>query len=139
MMSPRLAQIARKLDRAKPPPAEKAEPASGDLGAAIEQLIAEQVEARVGLELDRQQDLQHNPRLRHLLRSSQPTMATDFKDVPPPPRTPLPTVQGATIQRGEDGRATVVNIGSMQYRVVRDHLGRASALMPADAAEGESR
>lgn len=140
-MNPRLQQILRDVERRKPP-AEKA-PAS-DLGAALEQLIAEQVQERVSLELGRQQDLQHNPRLRQLTRSSPPPMATDFKDVPPPPRVPLPGVQGAVIERGEDGRATMVSIGSMQLRVQRDQLGRILRLVPADVvppqpAEGEPR
>lgn len=130
MTSPRLAQIARQLDRTKKPVQER-QPATGDLADAISQLIAEQVEQRVSEHLERQPT---GTRLRQLLRqgSSPPPMATDFKELPPTPTTPLPTMQGAIIQRGEDGRCTGVTIGATQLRVQRDDLGRILRLVPAD-------
>lgn len=142
-MNPRLQQIARELNRKKPA-AEKA-PAS-DLGDAISQLIAEQVEQRVSQELGKQQDLLHNPRLRRILKPPAPVPPTDFKQLPPPPTTALPPMGAAIVERDELGRAVQVVVeGRGSLRVERDSLGRISRMVPADAVspqpdhEGEER
>lgn len=126
-MNPRLQQIMRNVER-KHPPVEKAQPA-GDLGSAIEQLIQQQVEERVSAELDKHRERlqQHSPRVQQLLRDRP---APSSESPPPAPKTPLP---GAVITRGEDGRAATIAIGSMQFRVMRDELGRIQRMVPADS------
>jgi len=124
-MNPRLAQIMRTVQRRQPPPAEKA-PSDG-LAGAIEQLIAEQVEARVSEALERQRDrLQPTgPRLQSLMRTPAPSSE-------PAPRTPAPSMPKdltALIHRDAKGRAAWIEIGGLRFDVQRNELGRITRMV----------
>lgn len=96
MTSPKLALLERKFARQNPEriPA----PAEG-LGAAIESLIADEVERRVGDAMEQKAP----PRVRNLFNAPEPY--TDFKQIPPTPRhkTP-PPFESVVSQRDALGR-----------------------------------
>ncbi|MHC8382660.1 hypothetical protein [Pseudomonas sp. LB3P14] len=120
-MSPNMERIARQL------PAEKAPPPEGyGLGASIERLIADEVSRRVGdaLEEQRQLDRQFN----------KPAPITDYRDLPPVPRTQPPKAMDVTFQRDELRRIAVVNMGDEQWRVQRGALGDIVRMVLIDQA-----
>lgn len=124
MTSPTLRLLERKmLRRQTPAPA----PEGGHgLGAAIEQLIAEEVERRVGEAMDER--AKQPPHVRDLFRA--PAPVTDYRDLPPvpraqPPKEPLNMI----IHRDGAGLITwcEMNDGT-KVEMVRDGAGEAIAL-----------
>lgn len=117
-MNSKLQLLQRKMDRQQAPaPVE-----SHGVGAAIEQMIADEVERRVG------EAMEHKPppqvqRLLDQQSTPQPTY-TSFEQVPPVPRTRAPKAMQATIQRDGAGVARAMVINGQRFLLQRDAAGQ---------------
>jgi hypothetical protein len=120
-MTPRLALIAKQLERREQAPAPV--PGSG-VGDAIENLIADEVERRVGAALREQAQM---------LESSRPK-PTYSEQIPAPPRTPTPRAMRATIQRDGAGLARAIVINGVRFLVQRDAAGQIIDMVSEDQA-----
>lgn len=126
-MSPKLALIARKMARQTPSQAPAPEGGHG-LGAAIEQLIADEVERRVGEAEERAKQQ------RQLDRQFNKPAPRTFEQIPPTPRTQPPKAMDVTFQRDELRRIAVVNMDGEQWRVQRGAHGEIVRMVPIDTA-----
>lgn len=100
------------------------------LGVAIEKLIADEVERRVGEAEQRQ-----SPKVERLMQSfNKPVPVTDYRQLPPTPRTQPMKAMDITFQRDEFRRIAVIDMGGEQWRVQRGALGEIVRMVPiADA------
>lgn len=130
-MSPKLALIARQFARSNPE--KKPEPEAHGLGAAIEKLIADEVERRVGeVMTERTKEPAHVRRL--MDDFNRPAPVTDYRQLPAVPHKQPMKAMDITFQRDELRRIAVVDMGSMQFRVQRGALGEIVRMVPiADA------
>ncbi|MBK5401319.1 hypothetical protein JFU47_32095 [Pseudomonas sp. TH39(2020)] len=105
-MSPKLQLLERKFNRQNP---EAPAPEGHGLGVAIESLIADEVERRVGEAVERKPP----PRVRDLFNA--PAPYTDFKQIPPTPRhkTP-PPFESVVSQRDAFGRIAKMTTKPLQ-------------------------
>lgn len=127
MTSPRLKILERQMLRKTPEQAPAPEGGHG-LGAAIEKLIADEVERRVGEAVERKPP----PRVRDLFKA--PAPVSDYRQLPPVQRAVAPKAMDITFQRDELRRIAVVDMGDMQFRVQRGAHGEIVRLVPiADA------
>lgn len=124
-MTPRLQLIARQMDRREQQQAPAPEVPSG-IGGAIEAMIEQAVEERVQAALAEQRRQLEISRL-------QPTY-TDFKDLPPVPKTAAPKAIEATIQRDGAGLARSVTINGVRYLAQRDGAGQLVRMVSEDQA-----
>lgn len=151
MTSPKLRMIERKFARTQ-----AQEPVSpsgaGGLGAALEQLIDEQVQRQVAEQLQRQRDHLKAPRLRRLVEGFKPTTKPwqpigepfdpaakpwhpeDFgpatkpaerEYVAPLKREPIE----ATVQRDGADRLRTVTVNGIVFKVERDSAGRIKSMV----------
>lgn len=100
------------------------------LAAAIESLIAEQVDRRLDAALDRAPE-RMPPRLKQILPDTRPEY-TSFDQVQPPPRVAPPLDLTVQIQRDELKRASVITVGKTTFAVQRDGEGRMVRLVPSE-------
>lgn len=124
-MSPKMKLMARKVERreqAAPAPVE----ATGGVGNAIEQMIAEEVKRRVGEALAEQ---------RRVLEAQQPKPRYyDFSQLPPVASRPQPKAIETQFVRDELGRVNRITVGTMEFYVQRNQRGQAVRIVPADTA-----
>ncbi|MDM9552985.1 hypothetical protein V0R52_12655 [Pseudomonas asiatica] len=115
-MSPKLNLIARQVHRREEAPAPVPE-ASGGVGNAIEQMIAAEVDRRVGEALAEQ---------RRQLEASRPPAPTytDFKQIPPVPQTRARKAMQGTVQRDGAGVARAMVINGKRLLLQRDAAGQ---------------
>lgn len=126
-MSLKLALIARRMNLQTPEriPA----PADDDLTAAIQRLI----DQRVSEALEEQRPVKQPAHVRRLMDDfNRPEPTTDFRQIPPTPRTQPLKAMEFQFQRDELGRVAVVNAGNMQFRVQRNELGQIVRMVPSD-------
>ncbi|WP_160106169.1 hypothetical protein [Pseudomonas izuensis] len=116
-MSPKLALIARQMERRQSLEQAPA-PEGHGLGAAIEKLIADEVERRVGEALEERAKQQRLDR-----QFNKPPMPTDYKQIPPTPRTPAPKITEATIERDGAGLTRAIVVNGQRFLAQRDGAG----------------
>ena len=128
MASAKLQLIQRRLERQNPERI-PAPDTSGGIGAAIEELIANEVSQRVGEAVKEKSN-------RHLDRLFKPEPKyTDFKQIPQAPRTPFPPKTAEmTFERDELGRISKAFMGQTVLLVQRNELGQMVRLIPEDIA-----
>lgn len=125
-MNPKLQLIARQVNRREasaPAPVE----ASGGLGASIEAMIEQAVQERVDAALAEQ---------RRVLEASRPPAPTytDYRQLPPTPKTRAPKAIEATIQRDGAGLARAIVINGVRYLAQRDAAGQLVRMVSEDKA-----
>lgn len=124
MTSPKLQIIARQMARNQP---ERA-PASDDLAAAIERLVQERVDQAM-----EQQPAKPPAHVRRLMDDfNKPEPTTDFRQIPPTPKAPVPKALEFQFGRDELGRINRVDVGGMQWYAQRNELGQIVRMVPAD-------
>ncbi|MCX2815997.1 MULTISPECIES: hypothetical protein [unclassified Pseudomonas] len=129
-MTPKMQLMARQLSRREqqaPAPVE-----NHGVGSAIEQMIADEVERRVG------EAMEHKPppqvqRLLDQQSTPQPTY-TSFEQIPPTPRAVTPRPLEATIQRDGAGLARSVTINGRRFLAQRDAAGQLVRMVSEDQA-----
>ncbi|KJK09308.1 hypothetical protein UB47_01845 [Pseudomonas sp. 5] len=115
--------IAKQMERREQ--AQAPAPDTG-VGAAIENMIADEVERRVSGALAEQ---------RRQLEASRPKPTySDFKQIPPPPRTPTPKAMSAQIQRDGAGLARAIVINGVRFLAQRDAAGQLIGMVSEDQA-----
>lgn len=126
-MNPKLSIIQRQLGIG--PKQEKAPaPDTSGLGAAIQQLIDQAVKQQVqqveaALEQQREQ---HSPRVRRLMEEfNAPPMHTDYRQLPPPPKTAPAKNLKVQLMRDAAFVTRWVQIGDLKFEIERDGAGRA--------------
>ncbi|VVO87962.1 hypothetical protein PS903_02128 [Pseudomonas fluorescens] len=127
-MSPKLAILERrmKLQASEKIPA----PATGDLAATLEALIAERVDAAL-----ERQPVKPPARVQRITdQFDAPKPYTSFDQIPATPKAPAPKAREMHFQRDELGRINRVNVGNMQWVVQRNELGDIVRLTPSDIA-----
>lgn len=112
-MNARMQLIARQLEREQAPA--PAPEASSGIGGAIEAMISQAVEERVAAALAEQ---------RRQLEFNKPKPVTDYRDLPPIPRTRAPKAMQATIQRDGAGVARAMVINGQRFLLQRDAAGQ---------------
>lgn len=118
MTSPRLQLLERKFARQNPEQAPA--PVGHGLGAAIEKLIADEVERRVSEAMERKAPA----RVRDLFNA--PAPYTDFKQIPPTPTTAAKTPFNVTLHR--DGAGLIAwseTSDGRKFKLIRDGAGKA--------------
>ncbi|WP_420170646.1 hypothetical protein ACN99C_11670 [Pseudomonas alloputida] len=123
-MTPRLQLIARQMNRREQQQAPAPVETSG-LGAALEHVINEAVEQRVAAALQEQ---------RKQLEFNKPKPVTDYRDLPPVPRTQTPKAMECQLYRDELRRVNRISIGTMEFVVQRNEVGQVVRMVPADIA-----
>lgn len=127
-MSPKLQLIAKRMKL--PPLGEKAPPpADGHgLGMAIESLIADEVERRVGeaMEQQRKQPAHVN---RLMDQFNKPAPVSDYRQLP---TTPAPKVMQATIERDGAGLARAIVVNGQRLLAQRDGAGQLIGVISDD-------
>jgi len=125
-MNPKLHLIHRQVERRQAANAPAPEPqASGGVGNAIEQMIAAEVERRVGEALAEQ---------KRMLEAQQPKPRYyDFAQIPPTPQTRTRTPKAVETQfmRDELGRVNRITVGTMEFYVQRNQHGQVVRMVPA--------
>ncbi|MFG0320989.1 hypothetical protein ACF8EF_01395 [Pseudomonas sp. zjy_15] len=127
-MNAKLQLLQRKMDRQAPAPA----PEVHGIGAAIEQLIADEVERRVGEAVERKPPA-HVQRLLDQQFKRQETY-TSFEQIPPTPKTRAPKAVETQLMRNELGQVNRITVGTMEFFVQRNELGQVVRMVPADTA-----
>jgi hypothetical protein len=128
MKSYKLQRLEREMARQTPERIPAPE-TSGGIGAAIEQLIADEVASRVTDATEKQT----NKRLDRLFNKPKPY--TDYRQLPPTPRAPTPRkAQEIQVQHDELGRICAATLGDQRYIVQRNELGQMVRLIPEDIA-----
>lgn len=117
-MNSKLRLLQRKMDRQQAPaPVE-----SHGIGAAIENLIADEVERRVGEAMEHKPPPQVQQLLDQQFRP-QPTY-TDYRQIPAPPRAATPKAMQGTVQRDGAGVARAMVINGQRFLLQRDAAGQ---------------
>lgn len=101
---------------------EEAPAPTSDLGAAIEAIIAQQVEERVADQLEKQRPL-HNPKI-PFHRREFTNRPEQHEFPPPPPQTKPPRDLTVQLQRDELKRVDKVTVGDVVFNVQRNEEGR---------------
>ncbi|HBM65943.1 MAG TPA: hypothetical protein DD418_20900 [Pseudomonas sp.] len=120
-MNSRLSLIARQVERREQQQAPAPVESSG-LGAALEQVINEAVEARVQAALQEQK--------RQLEFSKPKPTYTDFKDLPPVHRAAAPRAMEVQLMRDELRRVNKITVGNLEFYVQRNELGQIVRFVP---------
>lgn len=127
-MNSKLQLLQRKMDRQQAPaPVE-----SHGVGAAIEQMIADEVERRVGEAVEHKPPAQVQRLLDQQFRP-QPSY-TSFEQLPPVPHTRAPRAAECQLYRDELRRVSRITVGNLEFFVQRDAFGQAVRVVPADTA-----
>ncbi|MCE6980746.1 hypothetical protein EI534_25905 [Pseudomonas frederiksbergensis] len=127
-MSPKLALIARRMQRQTPEQAPA--PASDDLAAAIERLVQERVDQAM-----EQQPVKPPPHVRRLMDEfNRPAPITDYRDLAPAPRTPAPKKPlNMLIHRdGADKILWCEMSDGTKVELIRDRAGKTIAMKEMD-------
>ncbi|MCO1621323.1 hypothetical protein [Pseudomonas putida] len=123
-MTPRLQLIARQMERREQQQAPA--PMPSGIGGAIEAMIEQAVEERVAAALAEQ---------RRQIEASRPQPTyTDYRQLPPVPKTATPKAIEATIQRDGAGVARAVVINGVRYLALRDAAGQLVRMVSEDQA-----
>lgn len=117
-------QVLRQAPAPAPAPAPMPDMPSG-VGSAIEAMIAQAVEERVNAALQEQ---------RRQLELNKPKPVTDYRELPPIPRTRAPKAMESQLMRDELGRVNKITVGTMEFYVQRNPRGQAVRMVPADTA-----
>lgn len=120
-MSPKLAILERKMARQSSAQAPAPEGGHG-LGAAIEKLIADEVERRVGEAVEQRP----SPRVRRLFNA--PAPVSDYRELPPVAKTAPKKSLNMLIHRDAAGQILWAEMDGMKVELVRDGAGRAIAM-----------
>ncbi|MCP1519366.1 hypothetical protein J2Y74_003676 [Pseudomonas migulae] len=115
MTSPKLQLLQRKMDRQERIPAPDT---SGGIGAAIEELIANEVSQRVGEAVKEKSN-------RHLDMLFKPPALryTDYRQIPPVQKAPPPPVNFRLYRDGADQLVWAESSRGHKYKIVRDAAG----------------
>lgn len=97
------------------------------MGFAIEQLIADEVERRVG-------EAEERAKQQRLLDRQFNAPAPRTFEQPPVPRTQPPKTMEFTFQHDELRRIAVISVDGEQWRVQRGALGQIVRMVPIDQA-----
>lgn len=106
-------------------------PAATGLGAAIENLIAEQVAEQVEAAVEKQRPYQNPAVPEHRRPFTDKAESHEFPG-PPPARTAPPKDLTVQLHRDETGRPYKVTAGSMTFNIQRDSAGRAVRMVAED-------
>ncbi|MFG0324726.1 hypothetical protein ACF8EF_20720 [Pseudomonas sp. zjy_15] len=123
-MNSKLSLIARQVERREQQQAPAPVETSG-IGGAIEAVIERMVEERVAAALAEQ---------RRQLEFNKPKPVTDYRDLPPIPRTRAPKAMECQLYRDELRRVNRISIGTMEFVVQRNEVGQVVRMVPADIA-----
>ncbi|MDH0707035.1 hypothetical protein N5D53_10955 [Pseudomonas sp. GD03862] len=123
-MNSKLSLIARQVERREQQQAPAPVETSG-IGGAIEAVIERMVEERVAAALAEQ---------RRQLEFNKPKPVTDYRDLPPIPRTRAPKSMECQLYRDELRRVNRISIGTMEFVVQRNEVGQVVRMVPADIA-----
>lgn len=119
-MSPKLELIARRMKL--PPSGVPAPDTSSGLGQAIESMIADEVERRVGEAVDRRPPSHAQQLLdRQFNRPAVPI--SDYRDLPPVPKTAPKKNLDAVFHRDGAGKVRWVEINGVKFEALRDRAG----------------
>lgn len=118
-------QFKLKKEREAPPPA-----ATSGLGAAIEELIQQQVAEQVEAAVEKQRPYQ-NPSI-PLHRRPFTSKPDQHEFPPPPPHTAPPKDLTVQLTRNEVGRVHKVSIGKTNFVVMRDGEGKLIGMRQED-------
>lgn len=126
-MTPKMQLMARQLHRREQAVAPAPVPEASGVGNAIEQMIAAEVERRIGDALAEQ---------RRQLEASRPPAPTfsDYRQIPPVPQRRAPKAIEATIQRDGAGLARSVTVNGVRYLAQRDAAGQLVRMVSEDKA-----
>jgi len=125
-MNPKMHLIARQVERREQATAPAPVEASGGVGNAIEQMIAAEVERRVGEALAEQ-------RRQLELNMPKPTY-TNYRQLPPVQQTRAPKAVETQFVRDELGRVNRILVGGLEFYVQRNQRGQVVRMVPADIA-----
>lgn len=129
-MNGKLSLIQRKLERENS--ARIPAPDTG-IGAAIEDLIANEVERQV-TEASERRPPSHTQMLLDRQFAKPEKQTTSFDQLPPVARTPAPKDRTFQFQRDELGRVSTVSVGNLQFVAQRNELGQIVRIVPSDLA-----
>lgn len=125
-MNAKLQLLQRKVLRQAPAPVD-----DRGVGAAIEQLIADEVERRI----DEVVQKQPPARVQQVLDGyNKPKPVTDYRELPSIPRTRAPKAMETQFMRNELGQVNKITVGTMEFYVQRNELGQVVRMVPADIA-----
>ena len=127
MTSPKLEILARQMARNQP---ERVPAPESGLGAAIEQLVQQAVQEQVADAIEQRKPPAHVRRLMDDFNKPEPT--TDFRQIPPTPKAPVPKALEFQFGRDELGRINRVDEGGMQWYAQRNELGQITRMVPTD-------
>ncbi|SDO20179.1 hypothetical protein SAMN04489798_2308 [Pseudomonas arsenicoxydans] len=116
-MNPRLQLLQRRMERQNPEQPQA--PEGHGLGAAIEKLIADEVERRVGEAVER------SPKVDRLMQGlNKPKPVSDYRQLDPVPK-PVAPAKNRDIKFFRDGAGQVqwAQIGDVKLQVQRDGAG----------------
>ncbi|WP_191830884.1 hypothetical protein [Pseudomonas fluorescens] len=126
-MSPKLKLLQRSVLRQTPEQAPA--PEAPGVGAAIERMIADEVERRVGEAVERKPPAQVQ---RVIDQFDAPKPVTDYRQLPPTPRAPAPKAMETQFMRDALGRVNKISVGNLHFYVQRNELGQVVRMVPDD-------
>ncbi|MGR6454785.1 hypothetical protein ACU5P1_23550 [Pseudomonas plecoglossicida] len=127
-MNAKMRLIAKRMDRQAPAPVPVED---RGVGAAIERLITDEVERRV----DEAVQKQPPARVQQVLDGfNEPKPVTDYRELPPIPRTRAPKASEISFDRDEFGRLSAAHCGNFTLYCQRNELGQVVRMVPSDIA-----
>lgn len=123
-MTPKLRLMARQVER-REQQAPAPTPETSGIGGAIEAMIEQAVEDRVQAAIAEQ---------RRQLEFNKPAPVTDYRQLPPVPRTRVPKAMEVQLMRDELRRVSRIIVGNLEFVVQRNELGQVVRMVPADTA-----